>query len=106
VVRITAGFGFGTVGHVHAVDGVSFDLHNSEAIAVVGESGCGKSSLMKTVLRLYRPTAGKIFFEGKNMATMQGEDLKPTGRMVGLYPARPYSAMAPFMPIHASWKSR
>ena len=49
-------FGFGHAGYVKAVDGVSFDLHTGEAIAVVGESGCGKSSLMKTILALYKPT--------------------------------------------------
>ena len=49
-------FGFGHAGYVQAVDGVSFDLHSGEAIAVVGESGCGKSSLMKTILALYKPT--------------------------------------------------
>jgi peptide/nickel transport system ATP-binding protein len=92
-------FGFGTVGHVHAVDGVSFDLHNSEAIAVVGESGCGKSSLMKTILRLYRPTQGKIFFEGENIGDMQGEGLKAYRSKVGYIQQDPYSAMAPFMPI-------
>jgi peptide/nickel transport system ATP-binding protein len=92
-------FGFGTVGHVHAVDGVSFDLHNSEAIAVVGESGCGKSSLMKTVLRLYRPTAGKILFEGENIGDMQGEALKGYRKKVGYIQQDPYSAMAPFLPV-------
>ena len=92
-------FGFGTVGHVHAVDGVSFDLHNSEAIAVVGESGCGKSSLMKTILRLYRPTAGKILFEGENIGEMQSEGLKAYRAKVGYIQQDPYSAMAPFMPI-------
>ena len=91
--------GFGTVGHVHAVDGVNFDLHNSEAIAVVGESGCGKSSLMKTILRLYRPTAGKILFEGENIGEMEGERLKGYRAKVGYIQQDPYSAMAPFMPI-------
>jgi peptide/nickel transport system ATP-binding protein len=81
------------------VDGVSFDLHNSEAIAVVGESGCGKSSLMKTILRLYRPTAGKILFEGENIGEMQSERLKAYRAKVGYIQQDPYSAMAPFMPI-------
>ena len=91
--------GFGTVGHVHAVDGVSFDLHNSEAIAVVGESGCGKSSLMKTVLRLYRPTEGKILFEGENIGDLRGADLKEYRSHVGYIQQDPYSAMAPFMSV-------
>ena len=51
-------FGFGHAGYVKAVDGVTFDLAHSETIAVVGESGCGKSSLMKTILGLNTPTKG------------------------------------------------
>jgi len=56
-------FGFAHIGDVHAVDGVSFELGFGEAIAIVGESGCGKSSLMKTILALYKPTGGRIWFE-------------------------------------------
>ena len=56
-------FGFGHAGYVRAVDGVNFDLHFGETIAIVGESGCGKSSLMKTILALHRPTKGDIIFE-------------------------------------------
>ena len=92
-------FGFGTVGHVHAVDDVSFDLYNSEAIAVVGESGCGKSSLMKTVLGLYHPTEGKILFEKQNIGEMKREALKDYRARVGYIQQDPYSAMAPFMTV-------
>src|SRR5512135_2128799 len=76
-------FGFGVAGHVHAVDGVNFDLHNSEAIAVVGESGCGKSSLMKTILGLYRPTKGKVLFEGRSIGDMKPVELKEYRSHVG-----------------------
>ena len=92
-------FGFGVAGHVHAVDGVNFDLHHGEAIAIVGESGCGKSSLMKTVLRLYRPTGGKILFDGENIGELNGAGLKEYRSHVGYIQQDPYSAMAPFMPI-------
>ena len=91
--------GFGTAGHVHAVDGVNFDLHNSEAIAVVGESGCGKSSLMKTILGLYRPTGGKILFEGENIGEMKGREMKSYRSKVGYIQQDPYGAMAPFMTV-------
>ncbi len=56
-------FGFGHAGYVRAVDGVSFNLKRGEAVAVVGESGCGKTSLMKTILGLYKPTRGNIIYE-------------------------------------------
>lgn len=92
-------FGFSHVGDVHAVDGVSFDVHNGEAIAVVGESGCGKSSLMKTILSLYRPTKGKIIFDGKNLGEMNTQELKQYRSRVGYIQQDPYGAMAPFMSI-------
>ena len=56
---------FGRAGYVRAVDNVTFDLAEGETIAVVGESGCGKSSLAKTILGLYRPTQGEIVFQGQ-----------------------------------------
>jgi peptide/nickel transport system ATP-binding protein len=92
-------FGFGIAGYVHAVDIVNFDLHHGEAIAIVGESGCGKSSLMKTVLRLYRPTGGKILFDGENIGDLSGAGLKGYRSEVGYIQQDPYSAMAPFMSI-------
>ena len=91
--------GFGRVGEVHAVDGVNFDLHNSEAIAVVGESGCGKSSLMKTILGLHRPTKGKVLFEGRNVGEMSTKELKAYRSSVGYIQQDPYGAMAPFMTV-------
>ncbi len=62
-------WGFGHAGYVQAVDGVNFDLHHKEAIGIVGESGCGKTTLMKTILGLYRPTKGEISFEGIKLST-------------------------------------
>src|SRR5512146_2844100 len=83
-------FGFGHAGDVHAVDGVNFDLHNSESIAVVGESGCGKSSLMKTILGLYRPTKGKLLFNGESIGDMKTEALKKYRSHVGYIQQDPY----------------
>lgn len=91
--------GFGKAGDVHAVDGVSFDLHNGEAIAVVGESGCGKSSLMKTILGLYKPTKGKVLFEGESVGEMNAAQLKKYRSKVGYIQQDPYGAMAPFMTV-------
>ena len=59
--------GFGDVQVLKAVDGVSFQLSPAEVLGVVGESGCGKTTLGRTVLRLYEPTSGVIFFDGKDV---------------------------------------
>ena len=91
--------GFGRAGFVHAVDDVSFDLHNGEAIAVVGESGCGKSSLMKTILGLYRPTQGRVLFEGESIGEMNTAQMKAYRAKVGYIQQDPYGAMAPFMTV-------
>ena len=92
-------FGFGIVGHVRAVDGVNFDLHQGEAIAVVGESGCGKTSLMKTILGLYKPTEGHVIFEGKNLSEMGRQGLRWYRSEVGYVQQDPYGALPPFMNI-------
>jgi peptide/nickel transport system ATP-binding protein len=92
-------FGFGRAGYVHAVDGVSFDLHDGEAIAVVGESGCGKSSLMKTILGINHPTHGNLTFEGKDISLMRSSILRWYRSNVGYVQQDPYGAMPPFMTI-------
>ncbi len=92
-------FGFGHAGYVRAVDGVTFDLGRGEAVAVVGESGCGKSSLMKTILGLYRPTEGDIYFEDKKMSELDTRDMKWYHSRVGYVQQDPYGALAPFMTI-------
>ncbi len=92
-------FGFGHAGYVKAVDGVTFDVHQGEAIAVVGESGCGKSSLMKTILRLYKPTSGKITFDDKNLADLDTKELHWYHSHVGYVQQDPYGALPPFMNV-------
>src|SRR5512134_1309126 len=69
-------FGFGHAGYVKAVDGVSFKLEEGETVAVVGESGCGKSSLMKTILGLNIPTSGEVIFDGENLSKLSGNGLR------------------------------
>ena len=76
-------FGFGHAGYVKAVDGVTFDLAHSETIAVVGESGCGKSSLMKTILGLNTPTKGQVVFEGKNINELGAAGMRWYRSLVG-----------------------
>jgi len=81
------------------VDGVSFDLHHGEAIAVVGESGCGKSSLMKTILGLYEPTKGEVVFDGKKHSELDADGMRWYRSHVGYIQQDPYGALAPFMNI-------
>lgn len=92
-------FGFGHAGYVKAVDGVSFKLHGGETIAVVGESGCGKSSLMKTILGLYKPTEGKVIFDDKDIAELDRAGMHWYHSHVGYVQQDPYGALPPFMNV-------
>ncbi len=92
-------WGLANAGYVRAVDGVNFDLAHGEAIAVVGESGCGKSSLMKTILGLYRPTKGEVLFEGRNLAKLDAQGMHWYRSQVGYVQQDPYGALPPFMSI-------
>jgi peptide/nickel transport system ATP-binding protein len=92
-------FGFGHAGFVRAVDDVSFAVKHGEAIAVVGESGCGKSSLMKTILGLYKPTEGHVVFEGRDLAGMDTKVMKWYRTQVGYVQQDPYGALPPFMSV-------
>jgi peptide/nickel transport system ATP-binding protein len=92
-------WGFGHAGYVRAVDGVTFDIRQGEAIAVVGESGCGKSSLMKTILGLHKPTHGDVLFEGASLSSLNKRDLKWYRSQVGYVQQDPFAALAPFMTI-------
>ena len=88
-------FGFGHAGFVKAVDGVSFDLAEGETVAVVGESGCGKSSLMKTILGLNIPTSGNVVFDGESLSGIKGNDLRHYRFKIGYVQQDPYGALPP-----------
>lgn len=92
-------FGFGHAGYVRAVDGVDFDLRQGEAMACVGESGCGKSSLMKTILGLNRPTKGDVIFDNQRLTETSGEDLRLYRAKIGYVQQDPFSALPPFMTV-------
>ncbi|HSK89363.1 MAG TPA: ABC transporter ATP-binding protein [Anaerolineales bacterium] len=92
-------FGFGHAGYVKAVDGVTFELAEGETVAVVGESGCGKSSLMKTILGLNIPTSGEVIFDGENLSKLKGNSLSRYRFKVGYVQQDPYGALPPFMNV-------
>jgi peptide/nickel transport system ATP-binding protein len=92
-------FGFGHAGFVKAVNNVSFDVAYGEAIAVVGESGCGKSSLMRAILGLHKPRGGKVIYQGEDLNTMTAARLKWYRTQVGYVQQDPYGALAPFMSV-------
>ena len=91
--------GFQHAGFVRAVDGVDLHLKRGETIAIVGESGCGKTSLMKTILRLNTPTGGEIEFDGEIINDLKASGLKDIRRKIGYVQQDPYGALAPFMNV-------
>ncbi|MBS7605270.1 ABC transporter ATP-binding protein [Candidatus Bathyarchaeota archaeon] len=85
--------------YLRAVDGVSLSLVRGEAISIVGESGCGKTTLGKTILRLYKPTDGRIIFDGRDITHLGWKDLKWYRRETGLVQQDPFGALPPFMTV-------
>lgn len=92
-------WGFLRAGSVRAVDGVDFTLARGESVAFVGESGCGKSSLARTLLGLHEPTEGDVTFEGNALSTLRGEARRHYLARVGYVQQDPFGALPPFMDV-------
>ena len=84
---------------VHAVEDVSFDIYPGETFGLVGESGCGKSTTGRTIMRLTNPTAGKVIFDGKDVAKMNKRELKEMRRNMQFIFQDPYASLNPRMTI-------
>ncbi|HHX74750.1 MAG TPA: dipeptide ABC transporter ATP-binding protein [Firmicutes bacterium] len=83
------------VAEIKAVDGVSFELKRGETLGLVGESGCGKTTVGRCISRLYQPTGGEIIFEGEDIATLPEKNLKRVRRNVSMIFQDPYSSLDP-----------
>jgi oligopeptide/dipeptide ABC transporter ATP-binding protein len=83
------------IGHVRAVDGVSFNIQRGKTLGLVGESGSGKTTIGRTIIRLYKPTEGKILFNNQNLAELSGEPLREIRQHIQMVFQDPYASLNP-----------
>jgi peptide/nickel transport system ATP-binding protein/oligopeptide transport system ATP-binding protein len=96
---VRAGLFHRVVNWVKAVDGVSFSVKKGETLGLVGESGCGKTTVGRTILRLIEPTRGQVRFEGRNIFQLRGRDLKQIRRDMQIIFQDPYASLDPRLPV-------
>jgi peptide/nickel transport system ATP-binding protein len=83
------------VGDIRAVDDISLTISRGETVGLVGESGCGKSTVGRTILRLYKPTAGRIIFDGRDISTLNEQQLRPLRRRMQMVFQDPFASLNP-----------
>ncbi|MCW4014407.1 MAG: ATP-binding cassette domain-containing protein [Candidatus Bathyarchaeota archaeon] len=85
--------------NLHAVDGVTFDIHNDQVLGLVGESGCGKSTLGRLLLKLIEPTSGEIYFKDTELVSLTQEEMKPFRSKMQIIFQDPYESLNPRMTV-------
>jgi ABC-type oligopeptide transport system ATPase subunit len=84
-----------TVNHVKAVDGISFDIYEGETVSIVGESGCGKSTTGRAILRLEEPTSGEVLFDGDNLLSLSKRQMRQKRKDLQVIFQDPYASLNP-----------